>query len=100
MPLRHNRVPIRLTDAELSKVRARAHDCGRKLAPFVRECALGASPRLLRRQADDDLLYVLGQTARMLSPDGDDHSGQAMITRHELYARVTDVLARLITPEP
>lgn len=95
MPLRQNRLPIRLTDAELSTLRARAHDCGRQLAPFVRERALGATPRILRRQTDDDLIYVLGQTARMLSPDGDDHGGQAMIARDELYTRVMDVLDRL-----
>jgi hypothetical protein len=52
---------VRWTPTEIATVRARAAECGRTVARFVRESALGAIPKA-RRNAD--LQAVLRELAR------------------------------------
>lgn len=65
---------VRFTPDELKAVSARAHECGRPVACYIRETALGAAPRAQRAQRSADLirrltrlgnrLVELGQAAR------------------------------------
>jgi len=97
MPNRPNRLPIRFSDAELTALRARATACGRPVARFVRESALGAIPRALRRQRADDIVSALSQIARALaapSSAGGKAGGGAASAR-DVMPRLTQLLDQL-----
>jgi hypothetical protein len=100
MPRRSHRLPIRLSDSELSKIRGRAAACGRPVARFVRECALGAIPRALRRQPTDDLIHTLSQIVRLLVAEGAAGAADNAPTRQALVARLMAMLDHLTAPEP
>ena len=100
MPHRSHRLPIRLSDSELSKLRGRAAACGRPVARFVRECALGAIPRALRRQPTDDLIHTLSQIARSFAAEGAAGAVDGAPTHEALVSRLMSALDHLTAPEP
>jgi mobilization protein NikA len=57
---------IRFRPEELARITARARDCGRTPACFIRETALGAIPRPRPNAAADPLLSELARVGRRL----------------------------------
>lgn len=62
MPDRRTRAMlVRFTPAEFDRVLGRAKDCGRTMARFVRETALGAAPRARPNHEADAILAQISR---------------------------------------
>jgi hypothetical protein len=77
---RTHRIPVRFTYQELTHARQRAYAAGRPLARYIRETALGRTPRTLRLQAHDDVVHALSTIVRQLDVAAGEESAAA-ITR-------------------
>src|SRR5580704_4474255 len=58
---------IRFTHEEWTTIEARAADCGTPPARYVRETALGATPRVRRSQGNAELIRQLGHIGNNLN---------------------------------
>ena len=69
---------LRLHPEELARITARAQACGQTPARFIRETALGATPKARQHLDTESVLRTLGrigrsleQAARLVRPNGD-----------------------------
>ena len=58
---------VRFSPAEFEAVNERARSCGRPLACYLRETALGAVPKVRRTHAADELIRALGRIGNYLN---------------------------------
>jgi hypothetical protein len=89
---RTHRIPVRFTYQELATVRRRARNAGRPLARYLREAALGRTPRPLRLQVQNDIAHGLSAIIRQLNNEaGEDPPAtiaQAITSLRALLSRL------------
>jgi hypothetical protein len=82
---------VRWTAAEIAAVRDRATACGLTTARYVRECALGAVPKIARHAGTQALLRELARSGNNLNQLAHEAHGRDLFPVEE---RVDAVLAR------
>ena len=58
---------VRFSDEELAALRERARECGRPIARYVRETALGSVPKPRRHAAEQELVRHLARIGNNLN---------------------------------
>ena len=99
---------LRLHPEELARIAARAEACGLRPARFIRETALGATPRARRHLDTDRLLRALAQLGGKLEramrdarARGDtEHAGQVALLLDGHRALAAEVLALSAPHDP
>ena len=84
---------IRYSDAEWATIAARARECGKAPARYVREVSLGAVPRTKRSHSNAELIRELGRVANTLARLASAQSDGAAASEH---APIQHALAELL----
>ena len=83
---------VRFTAQELEDITERARVCGRPVARYIRECALGASLRSRRPAAGEALIRQLSRVATRLVSAAEAANHEHLACASELEAAVSDAL--------
>ena len=86
------RMEIRLSEKDKKKIERSAKQCGVSVSEFVRQCALGYSPRQTLSDDFYDLYSRLGELCNLIDP------GFTEETERELISLITDIREQLLLP--
>ncbi len=83
---------VRFSDEELAALRARARECGRPVARYVRETVLGSVPKARRHAAEQELIRHLARIGNNLNQLAREANAAS---RFPAKARIEALLAEL-----
>lgn len=83
---------VRFSDEELAALRERARECGRPVARYVRETALGSVPKARRHAAEQELIRHLARIGNNLNQLAREANGAAQFPAEE---RIDALLAEI-----
>ncbi len=87
------RMEIRLSEKDKKKIERYAKKCGVPVSEYVRQCALGFSPRQALPDESYDLYSRLCDVCNLVDP------GFTGETERQLVELITDIRAQLLLPE-